>query len=51
VSEAVYALIAGREAKDGVSMGNAGVLVFAEASTLVPRVTDSAVIPQRFQMH
>jgi succinyl-CoA synthetase alpha subunit len=35
VCKPVYALIAGREAKDGVSMGNAGVLVFSEARTLV----------------
>jgi succinyl-CoA synthetase alpha subunit len=34
VRKPVYALIAGREAKEGVAMGHAGALVFGEAGTL-----------------
>ena len=40
----VYALIAGREAKEGVSMGHAGALVMGEAGTLASktrRLTDA----------
>ena len=37
VRKPVYALIAGREAKEGVSMGHAGALVFGEAGTLVSK--------------
>jgi succinyl-CoA synthetase alpha subunit len=33
----VYALIAGREAKEGVSMGHAGALVFGDAGTLASK--------------
>ena len=33
----VYALIAGREAKEGVSMGHAGALVLGEAGTLASK--------------
>jgi succinyl-CoA synthetase alpha subunit len=37
VRKPVYALIAGREAKEGVSMGHAGALVMGEAGTLVSK--------------
>jgi len=33
----VYALIAGREAKEGVSMGHAGALVLGEAGSLISK--------------
>ena len=33
----LYALIAGREAKEGVSMGHAGALVLGEAGTLASK--------------
>jgi succinyl-CoA synthetase alpha subunit len=36
----LYALIAGREAKEGVSMGHAGALVLGEAGSLVSRPGD-----------
>jgi succinyl-CoA synthetase alpha subunit len=35
----LYALIAGREAKEGVSMGHAGALVFGESGTLESKTT------------
>ena len=41
---ALYALIAGREAKEGVSMGHAGALVMGDAGTLASktqRLTDA----------
>ena len=38
VRKPVYALIAGREAKEGVSMGHAGALVMGEAGTLSSKV-------------
>ena len=34
VRKPLYALIAGREAKEGVSMGHAGALVIGESGTL-----------------
>jgi succinyl-CoA synthetase alpha subunit len=37
VRKPVYALIAGREAKEGVSMGHAGALVLGEAGTLASK--------------
>jgi succinyl-CoA synthetase alpha subunit len=37
VRKPVYALIAGREAKEGVSMGHAGALVMGEAGTLASK--------------
>jgi succinyl-CoA synthetase alpha subunit len=37
VCKPVYALIAGREAKEGVSMGHAGALVLGEAGTLASK--------------
>ena len=37
VRKPLYALIAGREAKEGVSMGHAGALVFGEAGTLASK--------------
>jgi succinyl-CoA synthetase alpha subunit len=33
----IYALIAGREAKEGVAMGHAGALVLGEAGTLTSK--------------
>jgi succinyl-CoA synthetase alpha subunit len=33
----IYALIAGREAKEGVAMGHAGALVLGEAGTLASK--------------
>jgi succinyl-CoA synthetase alpha subunit len=43
----LYALIAGREAKEGVSMGHAGALVFGESGTLASksrRLTEAGAI-------
>jgi succinyl-CoA synthetase alpha subunit len=37
VSKPLYALIAGREAKEGVSMGHAGALVMGDAGTLASK--------------
>jgi succinyl-CoA synthetase alpha subunit len=37
VRKPLYALIAGREAKEGVSMGHAGALVFGEGGTLASK--------------
>ena len=37
VRKPVYALIAGREAKEGVSMGHAGALVFGEVGTFASK--------------
>ena len=37
VRKPLYALIAGREAKEGVSMGHAGALVFGEAGTFASK--------------
>ena len=37
VRKPVYALIAGREAKEGVSMGHAGALVMGETGTLASK--------------
>ena len=37
VRKPLYALIAGREAKEGVSMGHAGALVLGEAGTLASK--------------
>ncbi len=37
VRKPIYALIAGREAKEGVSMGHAGALVLGEAGTLASK--------------
>ncbi len=37
VRKPIYALIAGREAKEGVSMGHAGALVIGEAGTLASK--------------
>ena len=37
VRKPVYALIAGREAKEGVSMGHAGALVMGDAGTLASK--------------
>ncbi len=38
----LYALIAGREAKEGVSMGHAGALVFGETGTIQSKTQTSA---------
>ena len=35
----VYALIAGREAKEGVAMGHAGALVYGETGTMAAKTS------------
>jgi succinyl-CoA synthetase alpha subunit len=47
VRKPVYALIAGREAKEGVSMGHAGALVLGETGTMASKTRHLAVAGAR----